>query len=61
MSDRGRWDSPQPKKPEQVERAKQLHEAIENVKRGGAGPKTPRSFTDQAAAEAARKAKLGKG
>jgi len=56
MSDRVRSIS-QPKKPEQVERAKQLHEAIENVKRGVPGPKTPRTFTDQAAAEAARKAK----
>jgi hypothetical protein len=48
-------------RPEQVERAKQLHEAIENAKRGAPEPKTPRSFTDQAAAEAARKVKLGKG
>jgi hypothetical protein len=50
---------PQPEKPEQVERAKQLREAIENAKRGVPGPKTPRSVTDQAAAEAARKAQLG--
>lgn len=54
MSDRS---IPQPKKTEQVERAKQLHKVIENLKQGVPGPKTPRSFTDEAAAEAARKAK----
>jgi hypothetical protein len=39
----------------QAERAKQLRDAIENVKRGVPETKTPRSFTD----EAARKAKPG--
>jgi len=45
----------------QVERAKQLRDAIETVKRGVPETKTPRSFTDEAAAEAARKAKPGSG
>jgi hypothetical protein len=56
MSDRPRA-MPEPEKAEQVERARQLREKIENVKRGVPGPKTPRSFTDQAAAKAARKHK----
>ena len=56
MSDRRRA-MPEPENAERVERAKQLREEIEKVKRGVPGPKTPRSFTDQAAAEAARKRK----
>ena len=45
--------------PEQLARAKQLREAIASVKRGLLREKTPRSFTDRAAAEAARKVKSG--
>lgn len=56
MSDRPRV-RPEAEKAERVERAKQLREEIEKVKRGVPGPKTPRSFTDQAAAETARKHK----
>ena len=45
-------------RPEQVARANRLREAISNLKRGiRPAPKTPRDFTDQAAAEAARKIK----
>jgi hypothetical protein len=46
-------------RPEQLARAKRLREEIADVKRGLLREKTPRSFTDRAAAEAARKAKSG--
>jgi hypothetical protein len=49
--------TPEPDKAKQVERARRIREEIKNVKRGVPGPKTPRSFTDQAASEAARKQK----
>ena len=44
--------------PEQIERAKRLRETIADIKRGiRPAAKTPRDFTDRAAAEAARKDK----
>jgi hypothetical protein len=46
-------------RPEQLARAKRLREEIADVKRGLLREKSPRSFTDRAAAEAARKAKSG--
>jgi hypothetical protein len=46
-------------RPEQLARAKRLREEIDDVKRGLFPDKTPRSFTDRAAAEAARKIKSG--
>lgn len=43
---------------EQVVRANRLRETMANIKRGARPePKTPRDFTEQAAAEAARKIK----
>lgn len=60
MSDQRRT-TPRPEQPEQVERAKEIRETIEKAKRGVIAPQNPRSFTDQAAAEAARKAKRSKG
>lgn len=44
----------------QLERARRLHDAISAAKRGVAGPRTPRSFTEEAAAEAARAAAKAK-
>jgi hypothetical protein len=41
--------------PEQVARAKRLREAIIRVGRQDTVPKSPRAFTDRAAAEAARR------
>jgi hypothetical protein len=47
-------------KPEQVARANRLRETIADIKRGiKPSAKTPRDFTEQAAAEAARKVKSG--
>jgi hypothetical protein len=46
--------------PEQVARANRLRETITDIKRGIRPPaKTPRDFTERAAAEAARKVKPG--
>jgi hypothetical protein len=47
--------------PEQVARANRLRETIADIKRGARPEaKTPRDLTEQAAAEASRKAKLGR-
>jgi hypothetical protein len=48
-------DSPPPDSPDQVARAKRLREEIAQMERHEAVPKSPRAFTDRAAAEAARK------
>jgi hypothetical protein len=51
-------DSKAAPQPEQIARANRLRETITNIKRGiRPEAKTPRDFTERAAAEAARKVK----